>query len=141
MLSSVYLDQTCKSREKEKRDMCLLEVYAQCDDRFFEVSSDEVEHAELIVEELFSRVLLDLFDEGMVDDVDVRFSSNPHTGFQQCSIHINAECNCKAFTLQPRTKKNMECAVEQNMYTLLREIFGHVKVNSVMRCPSFVMAD
>ncbi|GHO99128.1 hypothetical protein KSF_091760 [Reticulibacter mediterranei] len=121
--------------------MCLLEVYAQCDDRFFEVSSDEVEHAELIVEELVSRVLLDLFDEGMVDDVDIRFSANPHTGFQQCSIHINAECNCRAFTLEPRTKKNMECAVEKNMHILLREIFGHVKVNSVMRCPSFAMAD
>jgi hypothetical protein len=121
--------------------MCFLEVYAQCNDRFSEVSSDEVEHAELIVEELVGCVLVDLFDEGTVDDVVVRFSSNPYTGLQQCSIHINAECNCKAFTLQPRTKKNIESAIDENMQSLLRELFGHVKVNSVMRCPSFAVVD
>src|SRR5690242_12997609 len=121
--------------------MCLLEIHAQCHDKFFEVSPDEVENAELMVEDLVSRVLLDLFDEGMVEDVAMCFSTDPQTGSQQCSIQISAECNCQAFTLLPRTKKNMEGAVERNMHTLLRELFGHVKIGSVMRCRSLVRID
>jgi hypothetical protein len=121
--------------------MCLLEVHAQCNDRFFEVSPDEVENAELMVEDLVSQVLLDLFDEGIVEEVAMCFSANPDTGLQQCSIQISAQCNCRAFTSQPRTKKNMECAVEKNMHTLLRELFGHVKIDSVMRCPSLAGID
>jgi hypothetical protein len=121
--------------------MCLLEVHAQCDDRFFEVSPDEVENAELMVEDLVSQVLLELFDEGIVEEVAMCFSANPYTGLQRCSIQISAQCNCLAFTLQPRTKKNMECAVEKNMHTLLRELFGHVKIDSVMRCPALAGID
>lgn len=121
--------------------MCLLEVHAQCDDRFFEVSPDEVENAELMVEDLVSQVLVKLFDEGIVEEVAMRFSANPSTGLQQCSIQISAQCNCQAFTLRPKTKKNMKCAVEKNMQILLRELFGHVKIDSVMRCPSLAMID
>jgi len=121
--------------------MCHLEVYAQCDDRFFEVSADEVESAEFAVEELVGCMLEELFDEGVVNNVAVRFSSNPSTGLQHCSILINASCNCNTFTLQPRTRQHMEGAVAKNMYPPLRELFGKVKVNSVMRCPSLAMVD
>lgn len=121
--------------------MCVLEVHAQCNDRFFEVSPEEVENAELMVEDLVSQVLLHLFGEGIVDEVNMHFSSNPHTSLKQCSIQINAQCNCQAFTLQPRTKKNMEGAIEKNMHILLRELFGHVKIDGVMRCPSLAGID
>jgi hypothetical protein len=121
--------------------MCLLEVHAQCDDRFFEVSPNEVENAELMVEDLVSQVLLELFDEGIVEEVAMCFSANPRTGLQRCSIQISAQCNCQAFTLRPRTKENMEGAVEKNMHTLLRELFGHVKIDSVMRCPALAGID
>ncbi|SRR5579884_669931 len=121
--------------------MCLLEVNAQCDDRFFEVSPDEVENAELMVEDLVSQVLVKLFDEGIVEEVAMCFSANPFTGLQRCSIQISAQCNCQAFTLRPKTKKNIKFAIEKNMQALLRELFGHVRVNSVMRCPSLAMID
>jgi hypothetical protein len=121
--------------------MCLLEVHAQCNDRFFEVSPDEVEEAELMVEDLVSQVLLELFDEGIVEEVAMCFSTNRSTGLQQCAIQIRAQCNCQAFTLRPRTRKNIKCAVEKNMHTLLRELFGQVKVESVMRCPSLAGID
>ena len=121
--------------------MCLLEVHAQCYDRFFEVSPDEVENAELMVEDLVSQVLLKLFDEGIVEEVAMCFSIDPCTNLRQCSIQISAQCNCQAFTLQPRTKKNMERAVERNMHTLLKELFGHVKIDGVMHCPSLVGID
>jgi hypothetical protein len=116
--------------------MCILQVHAQCYDRYFEVSPGEVENAELTVEDVVSRVLLDLFGGGMVDEVTIRFSSRLHTGLQRCSIQIRAQCSCQCFVLLPCTKETMELAVEKSMRSLLRELFGSVKVDSVTLDPS-----
>lgn len=116
--------------------MCILEVHVQCYDKFFEVSPDEVENAELMVEDMVSHVLIDLFSEGMVDDVAIRFSPKPHMGLQHCSIHIHAQCACKYFKLLPRTWQNMELAVEERMCSLLRELFGTLTVDNVTLTPS-----
>jgi hypothetical protein len=116
--------------------MCILQVHMQCYDRFFEVFSDEVEYAELTVENAVSQVLLDFFDEVTVDDVTICFSSNLHMGLQHCSIQIQAECACQSFVLLPRTKVNMELAVENSICSILRELFGSVNVDSVTFSPS-----
>jgi hypothetical protein len=46
--------------------MCMLQIHAQCPDKCFEVSPDETEHAELMVEDMISRILLALFGFGSV---------------------------------------------------------------------------
>ncbi len=56
--------------------MDILQIHVQCYDKFFEVSPDEVENAELTVEDVVSQVLLDLFGEGTVDEVTICFSPN-----------------------------------------------------------------
>ena len=124
------------NREEEKIAMCILQIHMQCFDRFFEVSSDEVENAELIVEDAVSRVLLDLFEEGSVDDVSIHFSPSAQMGLQHCSIQISAQCSCQCFSLQPRTKESMELAVEKNTSSLLRELFGTVSIDHVVLIPS-----
>ncbi len=116
--------------------MCTLQIHVQCYDRFFEVFSEEVENAELTVEHIVSHVLLHLFDEVTVDDVTIRFSSNLQMGLQHCSIQIQAQCACQTFALLPRTKENMELAVENSMCSILRELFGSVSVDSVTFNPS-----
>lgn len=116
--------------------MCILKIHMQCYDRFFEVLPDEVENAELAVEDVVSHVLLDLFGGGTVDDVTIHFSSNLHMGLQYCSIQIRAQCSCQCFALLPRTKENMKHAVEKSMCSLLKELFGSVNVDSVTFSPS-----
>ena len=116
--------------------MCNLQIHAQCYDRFFEVVPGEVENAELTVEDVMSHILLDLFDEGTVDEVTIRFSSNLHMGLHHCSIQIHAQCACQSFTLLPRTKENMELAVENSISSILRELFGSVKVDNVTFSPA-----
>jgi hypothetical protein len=124
------------NREEEKITMCILQIHMQCFDRFFEVSEDEVENAELIVEDAISRVLVDLFEEGSVDDVSIHFSPNARMGLQHCSIQIRAQCSCQCFSLRPHTKENMELAVEKSTSSLLRELFGTVSIDHVMMIPS-----
>jgi hypothetical protein len=116
--------------------MCELEMQVQCCDKFFEISPYEVESTELVVEEAVSSVLLYLFGTGIVDDVAIRFSPLVHKGLRQCSIQIQAQCSCQQFTLFPRTKKNMELAVEKSMQTLLKELFGSVNVKCVTMRPA-----
>lgn len=116
--------------------MCMLQMDVQCSDRFFEVSPDEVENAELMVEDGVSCVLLDLFDKVAVDDVAIRFTSSPPVDLHYCSIHIRAQCFCHSFALLPRTEENMKRAVEKSLCSLLRELFGSISVESVTFSPS-----
>ena len=116
--------------------MCILEMQVQCYDQFFEVSPNEIEHAELAVEDGVSRVLLDLFDGGSVDDVTIYFSYNSHTDLQQCFVHIRAQCVCQSFVLFPRTRENMKRTVEKSICALLRELFVSVNVDNVIFGPT-----
>ena len=116
--------------------MCILQIHLQCYDRFFEVLPGEVENAELTVEDVVSHVLLDLFGEGAVDEVAIRYTSSPPVGLPICSIHIRAQCLCHSFALLPHTEEHMKRAVEKSMCTLLRELFGSVTVESVTFSPS-----
>lgn len=115
--------------------MCMLKMQVQCSDKNFEVSPYEIENAELVVEEAVSSVLLYLFGTGTVEDVSIRFSPLRHNGLRQCSIQIQAHCSCLQFTLLPRTKRNMELAVEKSMRVILRELFGSAQVEFVTMRP------
>ena len=116
--------------------MCILQIHVECYDRFFEVFSDEVVNTELTVENAVSQILLDLFGEVTMDEVTICFSSNLRMGLQRCSIQVQAQCACQSFTLLPRTKVNMELAVENGICSILRELFGSVIVESVTFSPS-----
>lgn len=116
--------------------MCMLKMHVQCSDRFFEVLPDEVMNAELMVEDVVSLVLLDLFSEGTVDEVTMRFPATLSNGLQRCSIYICAQCPCQNFVLLPRTEENMKLAVEKRLYSLLRELFGSVNIESITFSPS-----
>jgi len=114
--------------------MCNLQIYVQCHDRYFEVLSDEVGSAEFAVEEAVGHVLLDLFDEGSVevDDVTIHFSPGLLMGLQHCAIQIHAQCSFESFALLPCTKENIERTVEERIRPILTELFGSVKVESVI---------
>src|SRR5229473_3209068 len=66
--------------------MCLLQFDANSYGRFFEILPEEEENTELIVEDIVSLVLVDLFGEAMVHDVTVHFSPASRLGQRDCSI-------------------------------------------------------
>lgn len=111
--------------------MCILQIHALCDKRFTELLTDEVENAELTVEDVMSQVLLELFGEGMVDEVSIRFPSNLRRDLQDCSIQIRAQSPCQSFTLLPRTDEHMKLAIAKSVGSLLRELFVSVNIASV----------
>ena len=115
--------------------MCFLQLHAQCYDKYFEVSPNEVENAELVVEDVVSQVLLELFGEGTVDEVTICFSPNLRMGLQHCSIQIRAQCPCESFSLFPHTNEHIKSAVETRMGSLLKELFVSVNIDSVMLGP------
>ena len=112
-----------------------LQICVQCLDRSFEVLADEVNNAELMVEDAMSHVLLKLFDGGTVDEVTISFSPGLRMGLQHCSIQILAQCHHQSFVLVPRTKENIEHSVAQCISPILRELFGSVTVDSVTLTP------
>ncbi len=118
--------------------MCILHIYAQCYNKFFEVSPDEPDLAELIVEDAVCRVLLDLFGVGTVEDVSIEFPPKLRMGLRYCAIQIVAQCACQRFSQLPRTQEHIKMAIEKNLTSLLRELFGVVSVESVIVGPAWL---
>jgi hypothetical protein len=117
--------------------MNILQICAQCSGKFFEVSPDETETAELMVEDMMSQLLLVLFGGGMMDEVTIDFSPGPRMGLFSCSIQILAQCSCQHFAFFPCTKEQMQRTVKKSAESLLGELFiGSVEVESVMLSPS-----
>jgi hypothetical protein len=115
--------------------MSTLQANMQCYDRFFEVFSHEVEHNELIIEDVISQLLLDFFDEVMVD-VKIIFSPRPNMELQHCLIQIQAQCDNQIGASLPNPNEYIELSVENKMCSFLRELFGSVIVDSVTFVPS-----
>ena len=118
--------------------MCFLRIQAHSYGRNFEVSPEEKVNAELIVEDAVSLVLIDLFEESSVEEIEVRFSPCTPMGQRDCSIKIHVQCSFKSFTLFPCTKENIELSVREKICTILKELFGPVTVNSVVITPAFM---
>jgi hypothetical protein len=113
-------------------------IHAQSYGRVFEVLPEEVESTELIIEEIVSLALLDLFDEAMVDEVTAHFSPASSMGQRDCSIMIQAQCSLQTFKLLPCTKECMEFAVKERVCSLLKQLFGAVTIESVTVQPFFM---
>src|SRR5260370_40469215 len=115
--------------------MCILQIFVQCYDRFFEVLQEEVESTEVIVEDAISQVLLDLFGEVSVDEVAIHFSSDLRLGLQHCSIQIQAQCSYQSFALSRRTKEHIEHTGEKRIYLILKELCRSARADSVTSTP------
>ena len=115
--------------------MYTLQAYMQCYDRFFEVYSNEIECNELMIEDAVSHLLLDFFDEVMVD-VNIIFSPHLHMELQHCSIQIQAQCESQTGASLSGPNGNIELIVENKMCSILREFFGSVIVDCVTFIPS-----
>ena len=117
--------------------MCLLHIHAQSRGRIFEVLPEEIENTELVAEEAVSQVILDLFDEAIVDDVTIQFSPASTLGQRNCSIHIQVQCSYRSFKLLPCTKEYMQLAISKSMSSMLKELFGAIVINAVIVQPYF----
>jgi len=115
--------------------MCTLNAQMQCYDRFFEVFSNEVEYNELLLENVVSQLLIDFFDEVMVD-VNIIFSPHVYMELQHCSIQIQAQCESQTDASLSGPSGNIELVVENKMCSILRELFGSVIVDCVTFIPS-----
>ncbi len=122
--------------------MSLLHIHAQSYGRFFEVLPEEVEYAELAVEEIVSHVLLELFNEESVevDEVTISFSPVSPKGQRDCSIHVRAQCSPESFTLSPCSEEYMRAVIANGFYSSLREFFGSVTIESISLEPAFMGA-
>lgn len=119
--------------------MCHLHAHALSHSKISEVLSTDVEKTECIVEEAVSHILVDLFDEVIVDDVTI-YSSSSQAGEQSCSIEIRAECCYDSCRLLPCSKEYMELVTSKCIGSLLKELFGPVTVDCVIVQPSVIQS-
>lgn len=101
--------------------MYRLQIHVQCYDRFSEVLPDEVESVELLVEDVVSHVLLDLFGSTFVDEVTIKPTSSEVLVRCESDIDQSKQGNMET------AKRLVETVVDQ----ALRELFGTVTVNEV----------
>lgn len=118
--------------------MSLLHIHAFGHGHHFEVMPEDEEKdiTEAMTEEAVSLVLLNLFSEAEVHDVDVNFTE-AENGERECFIQIEAECAFQSFTLLPCTHEYMEMAIGKCVWTILKELFGPVTIESVVVVPSY----
>jgi len=88
-----------------------------------------------MIEDAVSHLLLDFFDEVMVD-VNIIFSPHLHMELQHCSIQIQAQCESQTGASLSGPNGNIELIVENKMCSILRELFGSVFVDCVTFIPS-----
>lgn len=116
--------------------MCILQMHVQCTHRFIEILPEEKERAELIVENVVSHGLLDIFDRVAVDEVAIHCSSNARAGQPYCSIQIYADCLCEFFPLRPHEEEDMKQSVIAIVSPRLKELFGSVEIDNITFSPS-----
>src|SRR5215472_13597338 len=102
--------------------MCNLEAHLQCYDRFFEVFSNEIELNELMLESIFSQLLIKFFKHVMVE-VGVSFPPHEELAMQHCVIDVYAKCDDRNNASLPETHENLEVRIEHKMCSVLRELF------------------
>ena len=115
--------------------MSTIRANMQCYNRFFEVFSHEVVQNELMIENLVSQLLLDFFDEVMVD-VNIIFSPRVQMGLQHCFIQIQAQCDNQICASLADPNEYIELSVEYKMCSILLELFGSIIVDNVTFIPS-----
>lgn len=111
--------------------MYAIEIDIRCIDSYFEVLLDDLENAELTIEDLISRALADLFEAIIVGGVIISVSPSSRTDVQLCSISIDVQRPGRPFLLLPEDLENMEFAVENAISCVLLELFETVMVDRV----------
>ena len=110
--------------------MCTLEAHFQCYDRFFEIFSNEIEQNELILENMFSQLLIKFFKHVTVE-VNVRFPPHEDVEMQYCIIHVKALCDHQIYASSTDTYDELDVHIEQSMCSVLRELFCSVFVDDI----------
>ena len=111
--------------------MYIIQIYMECVEKFSEILPNDLEYAELVVEDLVSHILLDFFTEAIIDEVSISFSSDSLKEQQPSFIRINAQCSNRISQLLPNDVENMELALEASLSCVLVELLGSVNVNKV----------
>jgi hypothetical protein len=128
-----------KSHFRKGLVMYFIEIDVRCADQFSEVLPDELEHAELMVEDLVGQILLDLFEEVNVDEVTINWPTHPPIEQPYSSIHIQAHCS-SAPLLDSDALEHKELVLEERISYALMELFGTVYVDRVsIRLPPVLM--
>jgi hypothetical protein len=111
--------------------MFLIQINVQSGDRFFEVLPGETENAELVVEDLVSHLLIEHFDEVIVDRVTVDFSANPAREQFYWSVYIEAYCQSSSLPFSAYKLKSMEQVLKERISSSLLELFGKILAESI----------
>ena len=112
-------------------DVRLLQISVRCANRFMEVTLDELESAELAVEDGVGTVLLDIFETVAIDEVSISFTLDQGVEHQMCTIRIDVWCPFSPVPVHPHELENIEFAVEDRIGCVLAELFGEVIVDEV----------
>jgi hypothetical protein len=116
---------------KKGPGMYIIQIYMECVEKFSEILPNDLEYAELVVEDLVSHILLDFFTEAIIDEVSISFSSDSLKEQQPSFIRINAQCSNRISQLLSNDVENMELALEASLSCVLVELLGSVNVNKV----------
>ncbi len=111
--------------------MFQVHIDAECADIHMEVLPDEVETTEFMIEELVGQLLLEHFDEVVVDEVTISFSPRSPEGQHHCTIHLRAHCLGKSSLSSPDELERVTLVVEERMSSALVELFGTVHMGQV----------
>jgi hypothetical protein len=111
--------------------MFQVQIDAECADTHIEVLPSEVETTEFMIEELVGQLLLEHFDEVVVDEVTIHFSPRSPEGQLHCTIHLRAHCLGKSSLAISGELEQVTLVVEERMSSALVELFGTVHVGRV----------
>jgi hypothetical protein len=114
----------------------VIEIDAQCAGKFLEVLPGSIENAEFAVEDLVSQLLLEHFEEVIVDEVSIKFSPRSPEGQYRCSVHIQVRCSGISSLLSPCESECAELMMEKRVSLALAELLGAVNVERVIISPS-----
>ena len=112
--------------------MYVFDMYLECPDRFSEVLREELDAAELTVEQLVSQILLNYFGMVFIEDVSIHLSSGRSVQRTECFIHIFAQCLDLFLPSIEANLDEIELVLENNISCVLIELFGAVNVEKVM---------
>ena len=111
--------------------MFQVHIDAECSDTHIEVLPSEVETAEFMIEELVGQLLLEHFDEVVVDEVTIHFSPRSPEGQHYCTIRLRAHCLGKSSLAISGALEQVTLVVEERMSSALVELFGTVHMGQV----------
>ncbi len=111
--------------------MYILQMHLHGLGRFHEMLPLEFEGAELTLEEVSSQVLLDLFDEVIVDDVTLCYEQIPRGEQEHCSMFLRFFCPARTLKTCLWGLERLELVVEEYISCALVELFGKVIIDNV----------